>query len=354
MFEPRIFGLNGRRINDSVTHRLMNMRLPESPSVIDLRFNNLQLHGLRSVVEFFRTKPLVSACVGENWFRFEPFFRLLADMAVDEWIDAERLTMGWTMQQRAQDKLAARLLRENRSLSELQATMRLIEESHLKTAQTLDRMAARGEEAQIRSEKLGEENQVRLRVQLEGINKTLDRNSKQQAQNVGSIANLIGYNSNRDHQIEEEVRATIESHLEGEGYDIVGSIPQEFLKVKRPDWTDLVEWDGAIVCEKGDEKILVLVEAKHYLCESHVEDMPTRLERTATYLSELSQHAHPAKTKHEYKFRQQCVNWGVCAGCRLKGAVGGPVVTKDLKQAVLDKGYLCVCKAEEDYQVFVA
>ncbi len=79
--------------------------------------------------------------------------------------------------------------------------------------------------------------------------------------------------------------AALSTHLEGKGYVVTLGIPDDFLRLLNPDGTILVQWDGAVACEKDDQKILILVEAKHFLRKEQVTDMAIRMQRTEDFMT---------------------------------------------------------------------
>ena len=149
-------------------------------------------------------------------------------------------------------------------------------------------------------------------------------------------------NQNRDKQIEEDVTAALSTDLEAKWYVVTPGIPEEFLKLLNPDGTILVQWDGAVACEKDDQKLLILIEAKHFLRKEQVTDMAIRMQRTEAVMTS------PLRQSGTRRYRQQCGVWGVFADFELRAAIGGPVVSNELKRSALGKGYYCVCKREHD------
>ena len=157
--------LTHKHLDDHSLQRALQA-LPPSTTFVDLRFNRLGLRGLRLLVSYFLMHGTqMSACVGENNFHFEPFFKVLTEMSVDSWIEADRLNMGFSDQHRHLDKLAADLLRRDISLAELGKQVFIAQQTNTETAHLLATSVAQQR-----------------------------KTDEQQTRNAGSIANLIGYN----------------------------------------------------------------------------------------------------------------------------------------------------------------
>ena len=108
----------------------------------------------------------------------------------------------------------------------------------------------------------------------------------------------------------------------------------------------LVEWDGAVIVEPPageSEGELYLVEAKHLLLQSHVDDIKHRVETTRQFMAGTGDFFH-SKGFHRYANIMHIAEkkvWQSFATRRLHVVLGGPNVPPDMRERVLSAGYIC-------------
>ena len=190
--------------------------------------------------------------------------------------------------------------------------------------------------------KKNEEEAASRKKELDALNKRVDQ----------KFEHVYGYESNRNKQVEEEVRDAMEQYCIKKAEDDDGAdtnvLGNEFHKIYDRTNQLIVEWDGIVSAYIHGEKLLFLIESKHAARANKLKTMPERIARTREYIQ-------TAVTEDLTHCRQKyAVQSRVFAGFhdhRICGVVGGPSVTEAVKILILENGYYLVRLDNMEYTV---
>ena len=160
---------------------------------------------------------------------------------------------------------------------------------------------------------------------------------------ANGLRGLVGYNSNRNRQIEEDVTKALQEHLAAQKYSNFFALEKRMCKLRSAKGTDWVEWDGVLECVDPDGNDEVwLISAKHFFHANQVASIPDSFGKTEQFIDgeEKCVDPHTDKRADDIHSRQRDV-WGKFKGRKFRFAVGGPSVTLEIKEAAKDVGALC-------------
>jgi hypothetical protein len=301
---------------------------------IDISLNHLTSKSLEIIIPWLKLHTDVRICVQNNLFSFDAFYRKLLNMDAIYLISESRLNMSATDVERRIEMLALESKKND-------AVMNLIEVQKLFSNNIL----TEAKENIIKHElamKRGENTDLRLQKLTEGVNRS------------------IGWVSNQCRLYENTISCALQLYLEKNGFTIIKSITEKDERIipsMGSSFTIGVEWDGVLYCEKEDEVILFLIEAKSFLpldgdC---ITTMPKRIERTIEFIRLCQEGELPPtelKEKRKAHVTFQCDSWRRFYGCSVKGVVGTPVMksTESFK-IIKEECYILVSLKDDMYVV---
>ena len=249
-----------------------------------------------------------------------------------DWTEQGRVSVAATADTRVTEALAAKLYNSGQDYETVQKNL---------TATLLEANQASNE----------------LMAKLAGsVGQLANRTDAQISTLSDTVLKLTGYVKTMSMHIQEEVTAAVLSAVSEHGFNEFSEVDIErFRKILDDRGEKEVEWDGIVACERGELRLLVLVEAKSYLKEEHLKDTKAykRVMRTKAFLDRIAnadrheppQDAH-GRFKQQWRFYQD-----VYINRKLVLAIGSPSMVAGLADKAL-RDHCIVARTEvEGYEV---
>eukprot|EP00955_Chlamydomonas_euryale_P105538 365646-Chlamydomonas_euryale.AAC.1 len=278
---------------------------------IDLRFAHLPLAYCDVLVPFLRRVPGASVCVGNNKFTFNAFYNKLKEMSAVDLFEDDRFTLGWTEQERAIERMAARAHVEGRVLQLVDA-IEAMREAH-------------------------DRDHAKSLADVEASRKQNEASDKRADVIRSRVEDLAGYNINRDLCIEYAVTDVVDDMMQKLGYNL----DEREHRVKLYDASDsnIGEIDGLLSYYRPhdeNKRVVVAVEAKGNMTPDEFKKVHANIKKLKSAIS--TGMAAEGKTK----YTRLCRSLSVHQGVKLLVAVGAPVVPAEVMSDAAQCSYLVV------------
>jgi hypothetical protein len=339
----RLLDLSARTVHLDELRRELDAVREDEEVVVDVRLCRLPLAAVDVAADFLERVPAARVCVGNNAFAFDAFIKRLDMQLRGQLFDTDRLTLGWSEQEVAIGRLAARAARANdiATLADVirSQTVAMAERDARYERERVERDAKyeheRAERERERAEREKREDRLRERVEM-----------------------LDGYHRNGDHGVEHCVSDTVDDAMRDEfGFELMWRAHD--VKLYDRDGSNTGEVDGLLeymrqteTDDADDRRVLLVVEAKSHITDAEFQKAhKTRrllldcIEAAARYDAVADKHTRP-------KWKRQCEELRKYAtGFEVRFVIGSPSMPDEVRQEADASGWLVVQRLNDSYAV---
>lgn len=160
--------------------------------------------------------------------------------------------------------------------------------------------------------------------------------------------NLTNWGNNQRKCYEQLVCGVLVRHLENQGYTDVTPEDVEIYRKTRSFTdedgvvVDSVEWDGLILCMKGDTKMMFFLEAKKTQDTKGMLNIPQRLGRTMRFIEACTKQLVPPAQDASQRYKNLCLMWNRCSGRDSRCVLAADVIPSLANDMAVENKYITI------------